>query len=85
MPALTIRNIPDDVHWLEGPRRAPRAQREAEVRELIAAAAKPKPRRLRMGEALAAIWAPLAMTDEELAMIEGARDRAPANPVSFDE
>jgi plasmid stability protein len=57
MPALTIRNIPDDVHWLEGPRRAPRAQREAEVRELIAAAVKPEPRRLRMGEALAAIWA----------------------------
>jgi plasmid stability protein len=68
MPALTIRNIPDDVHR-EGPRARHGRSAEAEVRELIAAAVKPEGR-LRMGEALAAIWAPLAMTDEELAVIE---------------
>jgi plasmid stability protein len=85
MPALTIRNIPDDVHrGLKALAARHGRSAEAEVRELIAAAVKPEGR-LRMGEALAAIWAPLAMTDEELAVIEGSRDRAPANPVSFDE
>jgi plasmid stability protein len=84
MPALTIRNIPDDVHrGLKALAARHGRSAEAEVRELIAAAVKPEGR-LRMGEALAAT-APLAMTDEELAVIEGSRDRAPANPVSFDE
>jgi plasmid stability protein len=57
MPALTIRNIPDDVHrGLKALAARHGRSAEAEVRELIAAAVKPEGR-LRMGEALAAIWA----------------------------
>lgn len=85
MPALTIRNIPEDIHrGLKALAARHGRSAEAEVRELIASAVKPEGR-LRMGQALAAIWQPLALTDEEVSTIENARDRVPAEPMSFDE
>lgn len=85
MPALTIRNLPDELHrGLKALAARHGRSAEAEVRELIAAAVKPEGR-LRMGEAMAAIWQPLHLTVEEQAVIEGARDRAPAEPMCFDE
>lgn len=84
MPALNIRNIPDEIHrGLKALAARHGRSAEAEVRELIAAAVKPEGR-LRMGEAMAAIWQPLNVTDEERAIIDGARDRAPAKPMSFE-
>lgn len=85
MAALTIRNIPDEMHR-ELKALATRHGRstEAEVRAMIAAAVRPKGR-LGMGSALSAIWGPLALTDQEHAIIESARDRSPAVPISFDE
>ncbi len=85
MPALTIRNIPDDIHrGLKVLAASHGRSAEAEVRDLIAAAVKPEGRQ-RMGHALAAIWQPLALTDEEAAIIESTRDRTPATPMSFDK
>ena len=85
MRALTIRNIPDELHrGLKALAARHGRSAEAEVRELITAAVKPEGR-LRMGEAMAAIWQPLHLTDEEQSVIEGARDHAPAKPTDFGE
>lgn len=85
MPALTIRNIPEDIHrGLKALAASHGRSTEAEVRDLIAAAVKPEGR-VRTGQALAAIWRPLALTDTELATIERARDTTPATPMTFDE
>lgn len=85
MPALTIRNIPDDIHQsLKALAASHGRSTEAEVREILTAAVKPEGRK-RMGQALAAIWGTAGLTDEEVAIIDSARDRTPAQPFSFDE
>jgi plasmid stability protein len=85
MPALTVRNIPHDIHQgLKALAARHGRSAEAEVRELIAIAVKPEGR-LRMGEALAAIWQPLELTNAEIELMESLRDREPAEPMSFDE
>ena len=85
MPALTIRNIPDDIHrGLKALAAQHGRSAEAEVREIIAAAVKPTERPL-VGSALAGIWGRVGMTDDEAKIIESARDREPAKPMSFDE
>lgn len=84
MAILTVRNVPDDVH------RALRVQAarhgrstEAEVREILAAAVKPE-KRVRVGEALAAIGRKIGLTDEDVDVFEHVRDKTPAKPLSFD-
>ena len=85
MPALTIRNIPDDIHrGLKALAAEHGRSAEAEVREIIAAAVKPTERQL-VGSALAGIWGRVGITDDESKIIEAARDREPAKPMSFDE
>lgn len=85
MPAITIRNIPDEIHrGLKALAAQHGRSTEAEVRELIARAVRPDAS-LRTGQAILAIWRPLALTDEEHAIIESARDRVPAEPMSFGE
>lgn len=85
MPALTIRNIPDDIHrGLKALAARHGRSTEAEVRDILAATIKPSGR-LQMGQALTAIWEQTGFTDEEASIIEGARDRTPAKPMSFDE
>lgn len=85
MPAITVRNIPDEIHrGLKALAARHGRSTEAEVRELIASAVQPAGC-VRMGAALAAIWGPLNLTDEEVAFIESTRDRTPAEPMSFDE
>ena len=85
MPALTIRNIPEDIHrGLKALAASHGRSAEAEVRDLIASAVKPEGR-MRLGQALTAIWQPIALTDEEHAVIESARDSVPAEPMSFEE
>ncbi|MCW2406935.1 plasmid stability protein [Sphingobium sp. B1D7B] len=85
MPALTIRNIPDEIHRglkILAARHGRSA--EAEVRELIAAAVMP-PDRMKMGQALWDLGREIGLTEEEFAIMESARDRTPAEPMSFDE
>ena len=85
MPAITIRNIPYDIHQgLKALAARHGRSAEAEVRELIASAVKPEGGQ-GLGSTLAAIWAPLALTGEELAGLAGGRPRAAAEPMSFDE
>ena len=56
---------------------------EAEVREILAAVVKPE-KRVRVGEALAAIGRKIGLTNEDLVVFESVRDKAPAEPLSFD-
>lgn len=84
MAILTVRNVPDDVHRALRVRAAEHGRStEAEVREILAAAVKPE-KRVRVGDALAAIGRKVGLTDEEFAVFESVRDKTPAKPVSFD-
>lgn len=84
MAILTVRNVPDDVHRALRVRAAEHGRStEAEVREILAAAVKPE-KRVRVGEALAAIGRKIGLTNEDFAVFESVRDKSPANPLSFD-
>ena len=83
MTSLTIRNVPDDVH------RALRVRgdqhghsMEVEVREIQATVVKPE-KRVRVGEALAAIGRKIGLTNKDFAVIESVRDKTLAKPLSF--
>lgn len=85
MPALTIRNIPDDIHrGLKALAVSHGQSTEAEVRSILAAAVKPE-NRLKMGQALWELGREIQLTEEEIAIMDGVRDKSPANPMSFDE
>lgn len=84
MAMLTVRNIPDEVH------RALRARAvqhghsmEAEVREILESAVNPE-ERVKLGSLLADIGRQAKLDDEEFAVFEQLRDKAPAHPVSFE-
>ncbi|QOT74528.1 Arc family DNA-binding protein (plasmid) [Sphingobium fuliginis] len=84
MASVTVRNIPDEVHRALRVRAAQHGRStEAEIRIILEQAAMPEGRRL-MGSALSEIWGTAGLTEEEAAAIEGARDRRPATPMSFD-
>lgn len=84
MAILTVRNVPDDVHRALRVRAAQHGRStEAEVREILAAVVKPE-KRVRVGEALAAIGRKIGLTNEDFAVFESARDTTPAKPLSFD-
>ena len=83
MAILTVRNLPDDVHRALRVRAARHGRStEAEVREILATAVKPE-KRVRLGDALAALGRKVGLTNEDFAVFEKARDRAPAKPPSF--
>ena len=84
MTILTVRNVPDDVHRALRVRAAQHGRStEAEVREILAAVVKPE-KRVRVGEALAAIGRKIGLTNEDLVVFESVRDKTPAEPLSFD-
>ena len=84
MAILTVRNLPDEVHRALRVRAAQHGRStEAEVREILAAVVKPQ-KRVRMGEALAAMCRKIGLTNEDFAVFENVRDKTPAKPLSFD-
>lgn len=84
MAILTVRNVPDDVHRALRVRAAQHGRStEAEVRDILAAVVKPE-KRVRVGEALAAIGRKIGLTNEDFAVFERVRDKTPAKPLSFD-
>ena len=84
MPAVTIRNLPDATHRALKVRAAQHGRStEAEVREILATVVKPE-KRVRVGEALAAIGRKIGLTNEDFAVFESVRDKTPAKPLSFD-
>lgn len=84
MAILTVRNVPDDVHRALRVRAAQHGRStEAEVREILATVVRPE-KRVRVGEALAAIGRKIGLTNEDFAVFESVRDKTPAKPLSFD-
>lgn len=84
MAAITIRNLPDDVHRAIRVRAAQHGRStEAEVRDILEQAAKPKDR-LKLGTLLVSIAREAGgLTQDELALFE--REKTPALPMSFEE
>lgn len=84
MAMLTVRNVPEEVHRALRVRAAQHGRStEAEVREILAAVVRPQ-ERVRVGEALAAIGRNIGLTLEDVAVLEGVRDKTPAIPVDLD-
>lgn len=84
MAMLTVRNISDEVHRALRLRAARRGHSmEAEVREIIESAISPQGR-VKLGSMLAGIGQRAKLSDEEFAVFEQVRNKAPARPPSFE-
>lgn len=82
MPAITVRNVPDEVHRALRVRAALHGRStEAEIREILEQAVKPE-QRIRMGDALAEIGRRVGLTDQDLEIFE--RGKTPAEPMKFE-
>ncbi len=85
MAMLTVRNIPDAVHRALRARATRRGHSmEAEVREILASAVSPRGR-VKLGLLLADIGRRAKLTDDEFAVFEQARSKAPARSPSFEQ
>ncbi|MGN6316712.1 FitA-like ribbon-helix-helix domain-containing protein [Trinickia sp.] len=84
MAVLTVRNVPDDVHRALRLRAAQHGHStEAEVREILASTVKPE-KRVRLGDALAALGRKVGLTNEDFAVFDEGRDKTPAEPMRFE-
>lgn len=84
MAMLTVRNLPEEVHRALRVRAAVHGRStEAEVRAILAEAVKPEGR-VKLGSLLAEIGRRAKLSDEESAVFDQVRDKAPAEPVSFE-
>jgi antitoxin FitA len=84
MASFTVRNVPDEVHRAIRVRAAQHGRStEAEIREILESAVKPQGR-VKLGSVLAEIGRKAKLTDDEFAIFESVRDKAPARVVSFE-
>ena len=84
MAVLTVRNVPAEVHRALRMRAAQHGRStEAEVRDILETAVKPK-ERVKLGSLMFEIGRRAGLTDEEVAAFERTRDRTPTNPLSFE-
>jgi plasmid stability protein len=84
MASITVRNVPDEVHRALRVRAAQHGcSAEAEIRDILERAVKPA-KRVRFGDALAALGRKVGLTDEDIAIIDQARDKSPAKPMKFE-
>jgi plasmid stability protein len=83
MPSITVRNVTEEVHRALKVRAAQHGRSaEAEIRHILEHAVIPE-KRVRIGDAMAAIARKYNVTDKEVAAIEQARDQTPAVPVDL--
>ncbi len=84
MAVLTVRNVPDDVHRALRVRAAQHGRSaEAEVRDILEHAVKPE-KRIRLGDALAALSRKIGLTNEDFAIFDDVRDKKQAVPLGFE-
>jgi antitoxin FitA len=84
MPILTVRNLPEEVHRALRVRAAQHGHSmEAEVRGILESAVSPEGR-VKLGSLLAGLGKRAKLTDEEFAVFEQVRSKAPAKPISFE-
>jgi len=83
MAVLTVRNLPDEVHRSLRVRAARNGRStEAEVRAILTDIAQPD-QRLRIGDALASLGRKAGLTDEDIAFVDKARSKVPAEPLGL--
>jgi antitoxin FitA len=84
MAMLTVRNIPEELHRALRARAAQHGHSmEAEVRGILESAVSPEGR-LKLGSLLADMGRRAKLTDDEFAVFEQVRSKAPARTVSFE-
>ncbi len=84
MASITVRNLPDEVHRALRVRAAQHGRStEAEIRDILERATKPA-KRLRLGDALAALGRNIGITNQDIAVIDQTRDKLPAKPMKFE-
>lgn len=84
MPAITIRNLSEATHRALKVRAAHHGRStEAEIREILEATVRP-PNRVRLGTALAELGRRVGLTNEDVAVLDQAREKTPAEPVRFE-
>lgn len=88
MPAVTIRNLPEEVHRALKVRAALHDRStEAEIRAILEAAVRPDGR-LRLGTALSEASRELGLTNADIEALERSleevQDRRPAEPMGFE-
>ena len=84
MAAVTIRNLPEEVHRALKVRAAQHGRSaEAEMRVILEAAVRPEVR-LRLGSALSDMSRRIGVTNADVEALEKARDRQPAEPMRFE-
>jgi plasmid stability protein len=77
-------NVPNEVHRALRVLAAQHGRSaEAEIRDMLERAVKPA-KRVRLGDALAALGRKVGLTDEDIAAIDQMRDKSPANPKKFE-
>ena len=83
MAVLTVRKLSDEVHRALRARAAMHGRgTEAEVRAILENAVRPEGR-VKLGSLLADIGRRANLTDDEFAVFERTREKAPAQPVSL--
>ena len=81
MAAVTIRNLPEEVHRALRVRAARMGRStEAEMRAILEAAVRPEGR-VRLGSQLAERSRAIGLRNADVEALEGAADRRPAEPV----
>ena len=84
MAILTVRNVPDSVHPALRVRAAQHGRStEAEAREILASVMNPE-KRVRLGDALAALGQKVGLSAQHIEVFEQATERRPAEPLSFE-
>jgi plasmid stability protein len=84
MPAVTIRNLSEATHRALKVRAAQHGRStEAEMREILDAAARPETR-LRLGSALSESSRRLGLTNQDIDALDQTRAKIPAKPTSFE-
>jgi antitoxin FitA len=82
MASITVRNVPDEVHRALRVRAAQHGC-SAGIRDILERAVKPA-KRVRFGDAPAALGRKVGLTDGDIAIIDQARDKSPAKPMKFE-
>jgi plasmid stability protein len=84
MAILTVRNLPEEVHRALRVRAAQHGHSmEAEVRDILESAVSPEGR-VKLGSLLAGLGKRAKLTDEEFAVFDQVRSKAPARPINFE-
>lgn len=84
MATITVRNIPEAVHRALRVRAASNGRStEAEIRCILEAAADPAGR-VKLGSLLASIGRDAGLSEEDVAALDGLRDRTPAVPMDLE-